>query len=211
EEDQYKSTKEVIKGGKTEHFSNIEALHQLYLENVVTFVVPWNKLYRRCLFKGIEYTVGIINDDETVIHKLLYYSKKTTYLRMGLYFYVQRKNSQVNAPFNLNKLGAVYALKQREVFFREKKEHALHQKALKRYMEKFLWYYSLTKSTLTDVDSELKALKKTFNQSLRYLLKHNEIGWKQKCMCIIFWMHPPMYEFIKNEVYKREKKQHTSA
>src|SRR5699024_6706821 len=148
---------------KVEHYTNTEALNQLYTTNNVTFVVPWNKLYKRHLFKGIKYKHGSINDDETVAHKLLYESKKTTYIQVKLYYYVHRKGSQMNSTFHIKRFDAVYALKEREVFFRKIKESQLHEKALKHYMEEFFWYYYMAKTNLKDVDKELKELKHTFN------------------------------------------------
>src|SRR5699024_3149343 len=112
---------------KIKHYSNIEALNQLYTSNNITFVVPWNKLYKRYLFNSIKYKVGNINDDETIAHELLYDSKKVTHINTELYYYVQRKGSQTEG-FHIKRLDAVYALKIREVFFRKKKLLDLHQK-----------------------------------------------------------------------------------
>src|SRR5699024_9184461 len=65
---------------KIEHFDSIGASHELFTDNRVTFVCPWNKLYKRTLFENIRYEHGSMNDDETVAHKLYYISEKTTYI-----------------------------------------------------------------------------------------------------------------------------------
>ncbi|WP_165767903.1 glycosyltransferase family 2 protein [Virgibacillus indicus] len=201
-------TKNADSHYKIQHFNTKEALNQLYTPNYLTFVCPWNKLYKSDLFDEIRYE-NSINDDETVAHKLLYISKKVTYIYTTLYYYVQREESQTNSTFHINRLDAVYALKAREVFFREKGESELHQKALKHYMEKFFWYYYLAKSNLEDIDRELKDLKRTFDDSLIYLLKHKGIGWKQKLMCLLFRIHPVIFEFTRDANIKNRKNRQT--
>src|SRR5690625_786495 len=185
---------------RIQHYNNIEALNQLYTTNNVTFVVPWNKLYRRCLFENIKYKVGSINDDETVIHDLLYYSDKVTYIQTGLYYYLQRKGSQMdlNIPFDIRRFDLVYAKKMREIFFKKKKEQDLHQKALTDYMESFFWNYYIAKDNLKDMDKELKKLKYTFNTSLISLLRHKEIGRRRKIMFVLFWVNPSLFELVRD-------------
>ncbi|NHC43332.1 glycosyltransferase [Bacillus sp. MM2020_1] len=195
DEDQYCDTEKFDSGYKIQHFNNIEALDHIY-SSKPTFVYPWNKLYRRFLFKDINYEVGNLYDDETVAHKLLYLSKKVTYIQTQLYYYVNRKGSMVNTPFHIKKFGRVYALKEREVFFRNKKELKLHQKALKHYMETFFLYYYTAKSNIQDIDIELKKLKHTFDKSLIHLLFHKEIGYKQKLMFILFRINPTLVDLL---------------
>ncbi|MGP4106328.1 glycosyltransferase family 2 protein [Virgibacillus sp. L01] len=192
---------------KVQHFNNIEALNYIYInKNKPTFIYPWNKLYKRDLFENIKYEDGNIYDDETVAHKLLYRSDKITYIHIELYYYVKRKGSMVNSPFHIKKFDRIYALKNREVFFREKKEFELQQKALMHYMETFFWYYYLAKSNLDGVDKELKELKCTFDKSLIHLFNHRAIGWKQKVMCALFSVNPSLFEVAKNTVTKEVEK-----
>ena len=89
------------------------------------------------------------------------------------------------------------------------KEKDLQEKALKDYMERFFRYYFLAKSTLNNVDSELKELKRTFDKSLFYLLRHKEISKKQKLMFLVFSISPSLFEFIRDT--KATRKQQKSA
>lgn len=209
EEEQYYNIEKYHSNYKIQHYNNIEALNQLYMTNNVTFVVPWNKLYKRELFKDIEYKIGSINDDETVIHELLYYSNKITYIQTGLYYYLQRKGSQMdlNIPFDIRRFDLVYAKKIREVFFKNKKERDLHQKALKDYMETFFWNYYIAKDNLKGIDKELIELKQTFNNSLISLLRHKEIGRRRKVMFVLFSLNPSLFEFVRDFRDDRRAKQ----
>ncbi|MEH7225929.1 glycosyltransferase [Bacillus sp. JJ1566] len=192
----------------TQHFSNLGALHFIYEDmEKDTFIYPWNKLYKRSLFSNIKYELGNIYDDESVAHELLYKCNSVTYIQNGLYYYVKRKGSQINTAFTIKKFGRVYALKAREVFFRKNKERELHDKALKHYMQVFFWYYFMATSTLTGIKKELKALKRTFDKSLIYLLAHKDISWKQKLMCVVFSVNPDIFRVIKDIGEKNKKTQ----
>lgn len=197
EEGQYLDTEKLDQKYSVHHFNNIEALNQIYTPvPTPTFIYPWNKLFKRELYNDIKYETGNLFDDETVAHKLLYKSKKVTYIKTNLYYYVKRIGSMVNSPFHIKKFGRVYALKEREVFFRNKKEVDLQQKALKHYMDTFFWYYFMAKTNLEGVDTDLKKLKRTFDRSLIYLLRLKEISWKQKIMCVVFSANPSIFELI---------------
>jgi glycosyltransferase involved in cell wall biosynthesis len=206
-EGQYHTTDKLESNNVNKHFNNVDALKQMYLNKLlyITFVVPWNKLYKRSLFQDVKYKVRNIYDDETVIHKVLYNSTKITYTDSRLYYYTQRDGSQMNSSFHIKRFDKVYALKDREVFFRKRYEFDLHQLALKHYMDMFFWYYYLAKTNLDNIDSELKALKRTFDLSLIHLLKHKKISWKQKFMCTLFCMNPYLFEFVKYFKAKRNK------
>lgn len=199
-EGQLHATGKIDSIANKQHLNNIESLKQMYLNksSYISYVVPWNKLYKKCLFAHIKYEVGNIYDDETVAHKLLYNSRKVTFIPTKLYYYLQRDGSQMNSTFHIKRFDKVYALKAREVFFRKKNEFEIHQKALKHYMEMFFWYYYLAKSKLNYIDNDLKQLKNTFDQSLISLLKHKEIGRKQKIMCVLFSLNPKLFEYIRD-------------
>ena len=101
-------------------FNNIEALNKLYSKSNVNIVVPWCKLYKKELFEDLRYDEGRIHEDEFIIHKLLYKSKKIVFTDVEFYYYFKRQGSITQCDFNLKKLDAVDAFKERVEFFREK-------------------------------------------------------------------------------------------
>ncbi|MBB6500972.1 glycosyltransferase family 2 protein [Pedobacter cryoconitis] len=82
------------------------------------FVVPWNKLYAKCLWDQIRYPVGKIHEDEFVIHELLRAAGPIVHLDLPLYYYRMRKGSitadETNADGFIDKTEAIY---QRRNFF----------------------------------------------------------------------------------------------
>lgn len=198
DEGQYENTKVLHSNYQIKHFNNIEALNELYTINNVTFLVPWNKLYKKSLFEDIKYEVGILCDDETVAHKIFYESKKITYINVALYYYVKRMGSITNSRFNIKKFEGVYVLKERERYFRERRELDLHQKALKSYVGIFFYCYYRARAELSNIDNELKALKRTFDKSMFYLLRCRGISWKRKSLYMIFSISPSLYLLIED-------------
>ncbi|MEH7131458.1 glycosyltransferase, partial [Neobacillus drentensis] len=120
---------------ESKNFTNIEALYELYENNSENFVVAWNKLYKQKLFTDLRFEKGRIHEDEFISHKLLFKSPKVTYLPIKLYYYRQTSNSITRSPFNLKRLDAIYALKDRADFFREIKQKDLQHKAEVKYIQ----------------------------------------------------------------------------
>lgn len=198
-----------------QHFTNIQALNQLYQSNdgaldpmgrdCEKWILTWNKLYKRCLFEDLKFKEDRIYEDEFIAHRILYKSSKIISVSGELYYYVQRPNSIVNSPFTTKKFDKVYARKERADFFREIKQYELHDKAMKSYMEVFFWNYLVAKSGLTDVKKELKDLKKTLNKSILFMMKNPHISSKQKIAIAIFIVNPFIYEVYKKQRMIRQK------
>ncbi|MFD4058817.1 glycosyltransferase [Streptomyces californicus] len=205
EPNQRLSTRESIEQCTLKSFSNIDALNQLFhfnsndvrtgAGNNVKWVVLWNKIFKRELFKSIIFEEGRICEDELIIHKLLFNSTKTTYISQKFYYYVQRPNSIIRSSFSLNKFNdKVYALKNRSDYFLNIHEEELHYKAYISYMESFIWNYYLAKAELSNVDQEIVRLKNEFNKSWMCLLRNPLIGIKQKVAIMAFIINPLIYE-----------------
>lgn len=175
-------------------FNNIEALNKLYSENNVNVVVAWNKLYKKELFEDLRYTEGRIHEDEFIIHKLLYKSKKIVYNNTELYYYLKRQGSITQCDFNLKKLDAVYAFKERVEFFREKKLIELQFKAQQKYIYSFLGNYYKAKIKLDNCNEELIKLKNDYNRNLIFVLINPYFIWKEKVLFILFFINPKFYE-----------------
>lgn len=84
-----------------------------------TYVVPWNKIYRKKLFSGIQYPNGKTIDDEAVIHRLAHKCNTISFSSKAYYFYRQHPTSIMNKNFSLKKLDGLDALIDRIVFLEE--------------------------------------------------------------------------------------------
>ncbi|MBS4198412.1 glycosyltransferase [Bacillus sp. FJAT-49732] len=198
------------------HFTNIQALNELYnsIDNIFDsmgqkaerWIFAVNKIYKRSLFYSLKFEEGRIFEDEYIAHKIYYQCTKITSISAKLYYYVQRPDSIVNTNFSTKKFDRVYALKDRSDFFKHVKELDLHEKAFKCYVEVLFWNYLEGRLRLSEAKKELKQLKKTLNGSLLPLIKNPYISSKQKVMVTLFIIHPVIFDRIVNLVDRRSLK-----
>lgn len=73
--------------------SSGEAYRKLTNLEDALIVVSWNKLYRRFLWNNLRFKVGVLHEDEHVIHHLIHRSNKIAYLDHILVYYRQREES----------------------------------------------------------------------------------------------------------------------
>lgn len=100
--------------------SGIEILDRNKDDEKGSWVVAWNKLYKKELFKDIRYPVGKIHEDEFVYHKIMVKCKKVACVSEPLYFYLQRNNSIMKSDYSVKRLDRCEALLERGEFLLNK-------------------------------------------------------------------------------------------
>ena len=87
-----------------------EACFSVYRMDGVIPIPPWGKLYRKHLFNGIEYPVGMICEDDATTPRLCYVSSKVALINDKLYFYRLQPNSVMNQKFSEKRFDGVRAV-----------------------------------------------------------------------------------------------------
>lgn len=175
-----------------EILNNEEALYELAEKNGVTYVVAWNKLYKRELFKNVKFKEGIIHEDEYIIHRLLYQVNKLVYVKEKLYFYLQRKGSIMDKKLSIDSSDYLLACSDRIRFFDEKNLENLKIKWQDYYLWKFFTDYPVLDKNYHN-HKKLKILKNDFRRLLKILLKSKNNSIKDKISLIIFAINPNIY------------------
>lgn len=85
-------------------------------------VTAWNKLYKKELFDGIEYTEDKVHEDEGTTYKVCDRAKKIVYTNRQLYYYNQFNNSSFMHVFNKKRLDLFYQLGERAKLYKTKDE-----------------------------------------------------------------------------------------
>ncbi|MFG6149943.1 glycosyltransferase family 2 protein [Halobacillus sp. B23F22_1] len=178
------------------NLTNYEALEKIYTEIPETFVVVWNKLFKKEIFKEVKFDKSKIYEDEFITHKLLLEAKKVTYIRKKLYNYLIREGSIVNSPYNVSKLDKVFALNERVNLFRRLRNKKILHLSEIRYTDLLFWNYFVTEDNILNSNKELKILKKTFNRNLPGLLANPFFSIKQKVFFIIFFVKPKLFKLL---------------
>lgn len=182
----------IILNQKVEILSNKEAVFKLGEKGEVIYVVSWNKLYKKSIFKNIRFKEGIIHEDEYIIHRLLYQINKLVYIKEKLYFYLQREGSIMDKRLNLNSTDYLLACSDRVKFFYEKDLIQLKDKWAKFYLWKFFNdYFELYKEY--NENKKMKILRKDFSQLLKILLKDKKYSLKEKISWVVFAINPKIY------------------
>lgn len=153
------------------------AQEMYYTSNLtLDLTVAWNKLYKKSLFDDIKYPVGKIYEDEYTTYKLLYKCEKICYIKMPLYYYLQRSDSIIGKMSGVRTAGVVDAYLERLAFYNDKGEdelwikEAMHSLHMMCYLNKLSSDKGLNTNGIMDGDhrnkylQEVRANKKAYKK-----------------------------------------------
>lgn len=183
-------------------YTNIQALEQYYDIYSIQMVVAWGKLYKRSLFKDIEFPIGKIHEDEYITYKLFYRSNKVVLTTEPLYYYWQRSDSIMGLGFNIKgQIDAIDAFEERARFF---KKVGLENLSGKTYKTVFFMYLVLleyvnrfeNKINKNEIAKRFKCLKGG--------LKNSKQKFMFKAFYELYYILPGLMELV-YKVYKSVK------
>lgn len=189
---------DIIKDYKVKEYTKLEALNDLQGKYGIRFVVAWNKLYRKKLFNILRYEEGRINEDEFIIHNLLYDSDKVIYINAKLYYYLQRENSITKSKFNPQRLDLLDAYIERIYFYKSINERELVHKVEFTYSSAFFIFYYKLKNEVDKPKKYLKKIKKVYISKLKAILRNPYYSKKEKILILTFCINPYIYEKYSN-------------
>lgn len=117
---------EQFTNNKPGQWSGHECIIQMMRNNNVC-TVAWNKLYKAELFDGVRFPVGVKNEDEATIYKVLYKAKIVSYIPDTLYKYCQRDSSIMHEDLEDRYNYFIQAIQDRIAFFHDRGEDELEQ------------------------------------------------------------------------------------
>lgn len=138
-----------------------------YIENPITSVVPWCKLYRKACFETIRYPVGIRYEDEFTTYKVLFNKSHIAHITEKLYFYYTNPEGFMNSEWSLKRLDAITAYEEQIAYFRKNG----HQNALIKVERKLLWCI-IAQIEITEKSDEYAYLAPKLKKKLRAYLKN---------------------------------------
>lgn len=163
-------------------------------EKIVETVLASNKLYKKVLFKEINYPNLKLHEDAFIIHHLLDLSKRIVYTNEILFYYFQRDNS-ITKKYNLQRLDEVYALKDRLNFFKQDKfkDTNYFQLTYISYVGYLIKHYWLLNYYKQD-KKYIKLIKSEFNHNYKNIKKYNS---KAKLKYFLVRYLPKLYLSLK--------------
>jgi len=132
-------TMQFINSGKIKERTNMEELLVLYGEDedkYINAVLVTNKLFKRELFEdNVRFPIGRLIDDEFIIYKLIYKSKKIVCTDDVMYAYVQSDSSVMRKNFKEKRVhDTIDVYDEVYAFFKENGNDELNKKILVRYL-----------------------------------------------------------------------------
>ena len=175
--------------------SNIESIEKLYDKDLgVKLVVAWNKLYHKRLFDKIRYKVGRLHEDEFMAHRILYNSKKITYVDNELYYYLQREGSIMSKKSYKRKVDTLLSKSDRMRFCNKVGLTSMSDNICKIYEFEFFNLYKQLLNEGSENAEFLNELRRDFILNLYILLVQKDIHIKEKISCLVFAISPKVYK-----------------
>lgn len=81
-----------------------DAIIDLFTKNEYVFHAAWDKIYKRELFRNIEFPVGRLFEDAAIMYRLFEKAKTIVTTKSKLYYYIQRNGSISNCSYNERKV-----------------------------------------------------------------------------------------------------------
>ncbi len=161
-----------------------------YLDEFYTycgsFAVAWNKLYRREIFEGLEYALGIQGEDAHILLYLMDRCDRIVYLAEELYFYRQRKSSIMSGNKEKLLLSDMNWLEEHMSKLKaEDRKHALS-------MAQKLYIVKIEKMLMFCSDEAKKSIISRMRPVLKEFLKSSEFSVPVKLKLCLGYIFPNM-------------------
>ena len=180
---------------KNEVLYTEEIIDKLFQNNNCGYIVIWNKMYKKDLWKQIRYPVGVIYEDEAVIHHIFSKCKKVATISDELYYYRQVSGSIMHSERNEKNLDKYLALADRLMFFKNTVNKENIRKLAYQYWYHYLDdYYYFSKRNRNS--ARLKQMKKTLLSLYPIMVQCGFFTVKDALSIMIFIFLPNVYEKV---------------
>ncbi len=176
-------------------FTGREMLANLYIQTGAYFVVAWNKLYKKELFREIRYPQGRIHEDEATTYKLFDLSGKCVFVDQALYGYFVGSGgtSITRTGFSLKKLDWRKANKERVQYFIEKDYRELIVPAIKACNDGSIDLYFKCRDFCPEAKAEMLEIRQGIRRSLSLIKRYGKLPMQTMIGYRLFAALPNVY------------------
>ncbi len=158
----------------------------------ITYLVAWNKLYRRDVFQTLRYPVGMQNEDTYLAAELFDTVQTVICVSKPMYFYRQRADSIMHTAVTTRNLDRMWAFEHCFAYFEAHGLEALMPDAEKKMFAKLTGvYYRLPKEERQS-DAVRQAKKAQWNAAMR-LMKRGKLSARALARTLAFHVTPGLY------------------
>lgn len=206
-EDYDDSTTTILLPNQT--ISSEQAFERFADDNGFAWVVAWNKLFKRELFKDVEFPVGKIHEDQFVIHRLFGKAKTISTTSTPLYHHINRADNISNGSKISRHFDDIDAVFERVAYFEKNNlSHFVASaelqvfKLMKFYVGKAFEACNLSKA---DLKKLLAHNKKCLEFAKQQNLKKEELDERKKLYHLTLWQRFKLRHFAKIRKIKHLK------
>lgn len=164
------------------------------IDMFLPLVAAWNKLYKTSLFKDIRYPVGKVNEDNAIIHRLVYAAGRTKWINEPLYIYRERAGSIMKSSFSVKRMDDFYAQLDRLNFMEDKTDNQkLKNMMTVRCLDTGRRYWCKSKSLKVWSDEKTENTFKDIKAAYETFVKKGTFSSKQKIIWFAFLRMRPVY------------------
>ena len=192
--------------GKVETYSGREMLANLYRSDGAYFVVAWNKLYRRELFREIRYPLGRIHEDEATTYRIYDQVERAVYVDCSLYGYFVTPAS-ITRGFNPKRMAWVYAVAERMDFFEKKGYRELMVPGLQAFADGSIDIYFGLRDHLPGSEAQQEEIRSFVRQGLKRVRSYGKFPLRTEIGYRLFLACPGIYRKLLNRVKSENGKQ----
>lgn len=158
----------------------------------------WYYLYKKELFDGVIFPEGKLSEDVAVLYKIIYRAKKVAVTSDVLYHYRVRKGSLSNKEQRITQcdIDRIDILKEKAVFFEDRKEKELAETAWKDYLTNVLILYGYRKDINFMIDG--RVLIREYRKNVTKIWRSKMVPWKLKVILLVSFISP----YVGGEVLK---------
>ena len=173
--------------------TGVDAIDNLYGAGCLQYIVAWNKLYKKELFDGVRFPMGMIHEDEVICTQILVRAGKVVRTDRILYNYrVNNDASIMSVGYSLKRLDIIKAIEIRMDLYRKENLRKYYEKDSFKYLYKILLNIVEIKKLPGDNSAVLSELRKKYWGKYRESLG---FGWsiKRKIGMFFFGLVPKAY------------------
>lgn len=194
-----KETDTVFDGDISEIIKSGNEIQYLYYncDRKLELTVPWNKLYKKEVFRDLRYPKGKIFEDEATTFKILYRCQKVCLIDLPLYYYLQRNDSIIGVMNGLRDSKVVEAYLERIDFYQKEKEESLWCKAVMHCLHMMCYMQSnITNKANSDINI-LNAYRTDLMKRINgYRSAYKKLSKCQKIEIMIFRISSSCYYWV---------------
>ena len=187
-------------------YTGREMLANLYTPDGAYFVVAWNKLYRRELFREIRYPLGRIHEDEATTYRIYDQVERAVYVDCSLYGYFVTPAS-ITRGFNPKRMDWVYAVAERMDFFERKGYRELMVPGLQAFADGSIDIYFGLRDFLPGSEKQQEEIRAYIRQGLKRVRSYGRFPLRTEIGYRMFLACPAIYRKLLNRVKSENGKQ----